>query len=259
MPVVKQSDFPNVIPQRDKKLRDMRVDQLQESLSRIGKEVGYKKSTCTVGGCTLMLNADLRGGQEINMKLDLVENAVQLVHGSNYGLPNTLRFYLTANRNQGCEAYIRCSSLATKDVNDMTIYVGAKFDEYAPGKDNNANTVKGGMGSSTRANRTVRGVQDHVYDMAHPNMTKAIKDRLQALVVHEIGHILHAHHNLNKFLILKTSPNLTTPGPVNAKVSQYCLNAQNGLELVAEVFCGMVHGLQYPQDVMQYYNLCGGP
>lgn len=118
-----------------------------------------------------------------------------------------------------------------------------------------------------------RGVADQVYDdhrkwkLNPARWALAIRNRYQAskvsakataVVVHELGHILHERLSPAKFWENKK---VGAPGvrvDLATQVSSYLYN-NNYDEFVAEVFTGLIHGKTYSEDVMREYVAQGGP
>ncbi len=112
----------------------------------------------------------------------------------------------------------------------------------------------------------VRGVADQVYDdnrkfRVHPQRiaqgeTKYQASKLDAkaaaVVIHELGHIIHERMGGQGFWDSRNSDTLVSAG-VAQQVSSYTQSKMSPTELVAEVFTGLVHGKKYPQDVMSEY------
>jgi hypothetical protein len=117
-----------------------------------------------------------------------------------------------------------------------------------------------------------RGVADQAYDdkrmnVLNPNRILMGKTAYQAqkadakamaVVVHEIGHMLHERQSSAIFWQNKRLGAATIPANIAQQISSYLIN-NNYDELVAEVFAGLVHGKTYSQAVMQAYQAQGGP
>jgi hypothetical protein len=73
------------------------------------------------------------------------------------------------------------------------------------------------------------------------------------ITIHEIGHILHERTAGNVFW----SPDFKGSSSTGSKVSAYA--GGNKKEFVAEVFAGVIIGMQFPQDVLEEYQEYGGP
>ena len=233
--------------------KDLRKHEFEDSLASIGTAKGYKKYNFQVGESKIFIDYEIGNLPLRGMKLEAIEDAVRLVHSKKFKLPPTLRFFVLASSTVPSQAFPRCPSPMKTLKNDPAIVISSKADTYEEGKNNQAHLIKGGMGK-----KGPRGVHDQVYDLAE-NQRDAEKNRMIALVVHEIGHILHFFQDIKRFGILKTSFDVSVSGLIAAEVSDYVQKQQNCLELVAEVFTGKVHGLSYSRAVMTCYSLCGGP
>lgn len=138
----------------------------------------------------------------------------------------------------------------------VTIFLGPKAMIQNPkAKPSNKHLIKGGMGVAAG-----RGVPDHVYDFSS-SMLDRPKARAEAIMVHELGHVLHEAASTNIFWNLKQDINqVHQPGAANsAEVSHYVVFQQNCLEFVAEVFTGTMFGETYSTAVNNEYAACGGP
>lgn len=255
MPVVSQATFNQgaLIGFTATKLKDLRKHELIASLTSIGNARGYKKYNFQVGDSKIFIDYEMGNLPMRGVKLEAIEDSVRLIHSKKFKLPPTLRFFVLASSNVPSQAFPRCPRPTETLKDDPAIVISSKADTYEEGKNNNANLIKGGMGK-----KGPRGVHDQIYDLAD-NKRAAEKNRMIALVVHEIGHILHFFYDTKRFGILKTSFGISVSGLIAAKVSDYVQKQQNCLELVAEVFTGKIHGLSYSKDVMDCYYLCGGP
>ena len=79
-----------------------------------------------------------------------------------------------------------------------------------------------------------------------------------AIVVHEIGHLLHEAEDDAAFWgPIPVFPDGLTPLEIYQNVSAYA--ASNSKKLVAEVFLGRVFGVNYPGNIMDAYRDLGGP
>lgn len=138
----------------------------------------------------------------------------------------------------------------------VTIFLGPKAMQNNPkANPSYSNQIKGGMGVQAG-----RGVPDHVYDYVGSMFDRA-KARVEAIMVHELGHVLHEAASTNIFWNLKQDINqVHQPGAnLAAQVSHYVVFQQNCLEYVAEVFTGLMFGETYSNAIMTEYANCGGP
>lgn len=103
--------------------------------------------------------------------------------------------------------------------------------------------------------RGVRGVADYMEDSVslHKRST-----RVAAVVVHEIGHILHQTQNPNRFWPLNCCGGDFKQVPrIAENVSAYAGN--NFCEYVAEVFTAKVYGFTLSTAINNDYTALGGP
>jgi hypothetical protein len=89
--------------------------------------------------------------------------------------------------------------------------------------------------------------------------TSKISAQAAAIVVHEIGHLVHQVVAPDQFWLNKRIGATGVPASLQPQVSSYLYNMNNYNEFVAEVFAGLAHGKRYPADVMTAYNLQKGP
>jgi hypothetical protein len=108
-----------------------------------------------------------------------------------------------------------------------------------------------------------RGVADQMGDRAHSKWRRSATNKrnkseamAKAIVVHEMGHVLHSQQSPEQFWQLKIS-GAAAPPDLAAKVSAYA--GENALEFVAEVFTGRTLGIEYGSDVIAEYLKLGGP
>lgn len=118
-----------------------------------------------------------------------------------------------------------------------------------------------------------RGVADQIYDskskspldpsrwllaMRNSYQASRASAKATAVVVHELGHIIHERRSPESFWNNKKTSAGVVPADLAAAVSSYLVN-NNYDEFVAEVFTGLVHGKRYPPNVMEAYQRQGGP
>jgi hypothetical protein len=185
--------------------------------------------------------------------------------------------------------HARVGAAALGALSPMTVYFGASVNCEAtwspegPGGQTalflgdrmmfQTNRVMAGQnGVSGMGQMGARGVADQLYDakrmhMLNPSRVFMGKTAYQAqktdakavaVVVHEIGHLLHEHQSQVIFWQNKRIGAATIPANIAQQISSYLSN-NNYDELVAEVFAGLVHGRTYSQAVMLAYQAQGGP
>jgi len=118
-----------------------------------------------------------------------------------------------------------------------------------------------------------RGVADQIYDdkrksrldpsrlllaMQGKYDSTKIDAKAAAMVVHELGHLIHELNAPDQFWYDKSTGSPRVPASIANCVSSYAHN-NNYCEFVAEVFTGLVHGRAYPPEVLVEYARHGGP
>lgn len=119
-----------------------------------------------------------------------------------------------------------------------------------------------------------RGVADHQYDAQRLSRwaprrwlyefngsyaARKARAKAVATIVHEFGHLLHAHRERGLYDENRRIDAPLVPPALIEKVSSYIDGQNNFDEFVAEVFTGILHGKRYPADVMAAYDKYGGP
>jgi hypothetical protein len=110
-----------------------------------------------------------------------------------------------------------------------------------------------------------RGVPDQVGDVARmgaeseeAGIQLANKAFAKAIVVHEMGHVLHKTKSPEIFWAMKTEESAFLDWrDLAMEVSQYA--HMNPMEYVAEVFTGRAYGFSYSPAVLSKYVEFGGP
>ena len=123
----------------------------------------------------------------------------------------------------------------------------------------------------------LRLVADQIYDYYKPAITvSAKKSRILAAIMHEFGHVLHQFLNPEEYYELADEHRQIIRNTATAnvrrrhqeilrlgkQVSQFAASDDPRAgtpEFVAEVFSGLMMGLNYSQEVMDAYVACGGP
>jgi hypothetical protein len=118
-----------------------------------------------------------------------------------------------------------------------------------------------------------RGVSDQVYDSQRKSRLNPTRMKLAAqghyqksksnakataVVVHELGHLIHAHRSPDSFWANRIMGTPSVPVNIGGEVSNYAMR-RNPDEFVAEVFTGLVYGKTYSAEVMAEYDRLGGP
>ena len=216
--------------------------------------------TVRVGGTTIdtWISADETAEQ---LKLDTLAEALGLVHSkTGIELPS-LTLYLGAKCR--CIAYMGESG----GNRDYILFLGDQMLSKTPlAMTEKASGVKGGYGTADR------GVADQRYDAKRKSVLNPtrwvmgekdyqaakVQAKAIAVIVHEMGHILHERGGDTMFWKLKTTWGDEGRPPANlaVQVSQYATKSQ--LEFVAEVFTGRVYGKHYAPAVMTQYAAYGG-
>jgi hypothetical protein len=199
-------------------------------------------------------------------KLTALEQALGLVQDRAGARFDGLTVYLGAPCR--CIAFLGEESGNRKQI----LFLGDQMlDKSDVGVSEKASQVKGGIGA-----KGVRGIADQQYDAqrklpvnparmfsSEENYQKAkISAKAVAVIVHELGHLLHEDKSPRPFWALKMHKNEeggpldTPPAAIAQQVSQYATN--NRLEFVAEVFTGAVFGTQYSAAVIELYRNYGG-
>ena len=199
--------------------------------------------------------------QNEKLKTETLTKALGLVHAKTGIQLPALTLYLGANCR--CIAYMGESG----GNRDYVLFLGDQMlTKTAVAMSASKSGVKGGYGTAER------GVADQRYDAArkmHINPTRLfaktedyqaskVAAKAVAVIVHELGHILHESSGHDKFWELKTTwgDDGRPPAHLAVQVSQYATKSQ--LEFVAEVFTGLVFGQHYAQAVLDQYAAYGG-
>lgn len=91
----------------------------------------------------------------------------------------------------------------------------------------------------------------------YQNLSTELDPDGAASVVHELGHMMHFTKEPGKFFGLHGAGFNLAGGNIAAKVSGYA--SGNPREFVAEVFMGLVHGLNFDDEILAMYADFGGP
>lgn len=79
-----------------------------------------------------------------------------------------------------------------------------------------------------------------------------------AILTHELGHILHKMSDHKEFGRMQSGKNNAVNGQIVTDVSYYAANSGSNLEFVAEVFTGLVHGIDFKSSTINEYLKLGG-
>jgi hypothetical protein len=211
------------------------------------------------------------GHANANEKLNSTLEALDLVAKNTLRQLNALDLYLGANCR--CIAYLG----ETGGNRSYTLFLGDQMMQKTAKSGTQADAVfTGGFGMGGE-----RGIADQVYDdkrkstwnparwfMSDYQKSK-VSAKMCAVVVHEMGHILHEGTGGATYWGLKmmrraddlhaqtdAAADDRPPANIAVKVSQYATKSK--LEFTAEVFTGLVYGKQYDDDVLQTYVRYGG-
>ena len=153
-----------------------------------------------------------------------IEHALRVLTGKGFSWPNGIIFYLSDK------------------VTTVAFHRGADGDSEA------AIVMLGG--SINRIGAGLPGIPNKVAPAGGVEFAKAV-------VIHELGHNLHARNNPEMVLSGSDLEKNYKMTDASAKVSAYA--TKNPLEFVAEVFAGRIYGYPYGDDVMSKYEEWGGP
>lgn len=188
--------------------------------------------------------ANETGSGHSGIKTHSIREAIKLIVKKGFQLPD-LDFRLASSTDVENVAFMAGAGGKRK----ATVFLGGKY-------------WSGGKATGRE------GVAGQVYDgtqiwFGNPKQ----KAQGVAIVVHELGHVLHEISAPDIFWSNKTlktgavgNPNPSVWGGAAVKVSQYSAVGQmTCLEFVAEAFAGAVMGKKYDAEVKKAYAACGGP
>jgi hypothetical protein len=171
--------------------------------------------------CTLVVDKD---DDCLSVKRAGIEHALRVLRAKSFSWPKGIIFYLSP----------KITTVA--------------FHRGADGESATAIVMLGG--SINRHSGGLAGIANKVAPVGGVEFAKAV-------VIHELGHNLHARSNPDMVLSgsdLEKNYKMTN---ASEKVSPYA--TKNPLEFVAEVFTGLVYGYRYDGEVMSKYEEWGGP
>lgn len=211
----------------------------------------WTSATVTVGACTYTIeskNADKYKA----LKVSATAAAVKRVQDAGFAMPNGITFICTD------DSGVRCIMFSTDahGAQAYRIYVGPQAVLQNKAQPHTKDVYAGGMGMAGD-----RGLAHHIYDekksfFGSPGRTAMA----EAVVVHELGHLLHEYMGSDAFWCEKKSGSgIDTTGlvAVATRVSHY---ANKGpLEFVAEVFTARIYGKPVPPEAITWYTALDGP
>jgi hypothetical protein len=233
-------------------------DSVTSELAKL--RMPFKQYTQNIGGTTVNVQVSTDEQSE-QLKLDTLKSALGLV-GTRTGIQlGALQLYLGTNCR--CIAYMGESG----GNRDYVLFLGDQMlVKTAVAVSEKKSGVKGGFGTQER------GVADQQYDSKRMStlnparwvmskedyQARKVEAKAIAVIVHELGHILHERGDDANFWRLKTTwgDEGRPPAHIAVQVSQYATKSQ--LEFVAEVFTGLVYGKHYSPAVMTQYQTYGG-
>ncbi len=203
-------------------------------------------------------------------KLGALKGGMDLVSGLGYEIPEMDVHFAQDGEDQVRNvAFMREGD---EDKNNLFLS-SSKFLAHSKMLDGSEGMIEGGLRDAKATGKGVltsgeRGVADQEGDKARvskawfgrdkKNDVKSNKAFAKAVVVHEMGHILHKTQSPDIFWDMKAHPeNYDGWKGLAADVSQYA--TQNPLEFVAETFTGTSLGIGYSSAVMNKYDEFGGP
>jgi hypothetical protein len=207
-------------------------------------------------------------------KLAVLRAALDLVHQQTEDHLHLDLLYLYLSPRVRCIAYAG----EAEGERTTTIFLGDKmFQKSAKTTTAKQSGVVGGMSAG------VRGVADQEYDakrksVLNPKRWVMSKEEYQAskanakavaVVVHELGHVLHERASEADFWAMKLNKDYPpeerpegaklffAPAHLAEQVSQYALSGH--IEYIPEVFTGLIYGKRYSDAVIAQYKREGGP
>lgn len=201
-------------------------------------------------------------------KMRACEKALEIV-SQRFQLPANMFIYCTTQPDSaGYVSTVRVRGTAVRDFSLKDggyVFLGDTSIEYGYMQVGTEKFVRGGVIDYTRSKTLARLVADQIYDeFKAKGPTKAMKAKMIAACVHELGHILHQMDWRSAYYDCLELRNSVVDGKVydeaSTEVSQYASMENTKLhEFVAETFCGLVCGLGYPQNTIDLYNILDGP
>lgn len=254
-------------PQEDPIAKQHRFEShfAQEEMAKLR---GMRSHGTLEGHDSVHVNGQRRIGRD---KMGALKGGMDLVSSLGYTIPEmNVHFAQDGEREVRNVAFMRDDQ---GDTNNMTLS-SSKFLTHSKQLEGSEQQygIKGGLrdakGGNHRLESGERGVPDQIGDQARnsrgrffrekKNDEKANKAFAKAIVVHEMGHVLHKTQSPDIFWAMKADGNAFKGWrELATDVSQYA--TQNPLEFVAEVFTGTAFGITYSGAIMQKYAEFGGP
>ncbi|PHM50317.1 hypothetical protein [Xenorhabdus miraniensis] len=265
-------------------LADISIIKHQESKS----SSYYKDNNCLLSSSyvcgvhiRILTNSILYKNNQIKMKFLMpISYAINKV---NYRVANFSKMV------RGINVYIEEESGLTetrwpdredKDLRENGIYIDYPCVHINCKEITKINKIKSRSGLFQRAHSEklgTYGVPDLIYSDPSFETRKFSKQapqdpvqsiRVIAILIHEIGHILHAQRTESKERFWEgkranrnkdMQDEYTTPANIAEQVSGYAISQNSSNEFVAEVFTGLIYGIKYSPEVLEYYKRCLGP
>lgn len=278
-------DTKTTISFSDKQLNDVKLlegNQCKQEADALGFTDKVKYININSSQCKIEYFSD---DNQHELKLEIIEEALIKIVEQGYNLP-PINVFL-ANQNNPSVRNIAYMTDFEGNREYNLFLSGTKFLTHSGMIKNSNQRVKGGLRDKsysdgqltklqvgdheieclrvTPLNSGFRGVADQVGDKAKSKFSR--KNSLEAkqagsyafavaVVIHEIGHILHENSNPSEFWSQKVN-NLPTNPEFSNRVSEYA--SINTLEYVAETFTGKVTGQKYSSPISNFYEILGGP
>lgn len=208
--------------------------QIADLCGQIGAVKGWTKTVFRVAGVTVTSFAD-ENELRYDDKMLAVDSAISKVVALGIVLPISIKVYCTGSTNIG---RLQMKNVAfqrgVSGARDASIVLSPKVLNYEW-----ASALNGLC------------TQPDIYDQTPKGLCTAI-------VVHELGHLLHEIQDEDLFWgRMPEFPNGLKPLDIFRCVSAYA--ASNPKELVAEVFLGRVFGKNFEPFIIEAYRALGGP
>lgn len=167
---------------------------------------------------------------------EALSKAIPIWVDMNIDIPNGLEIYYTD--------VIEVSEAAYHFDNGKIIMTQTMFQK--PDNIIDQDKVRGGRSNSSM----LTGVSNQVSnsDIEHG----------AAILTHELGHILHKMSDHKEFGRMQSGLDNAVNGRIVTDVSYYAANSGSNLEFVAEVFTGLVHGIDFKSSTIEEYLKWGG-
>jgi hypothetical protein len=211
--------------------------QIADLYGQIGAVKSWRSASHNASGVTVTVYRDENETDgQLADKIAAIDAAIAKVSAKGLALPNAIKVY--------CSGKEVCGTVQMKNVafqrgisgtRDPTIVLSPKV-----------------LNAQWAA--ALNGMCTQVYDHTPVGLATAI-------VVHEIGHLLHEIADEDSFwgaaVAFNSVNTALTPNVIFQEVSAYA--ATNAKELVAEVFLGRVYGRAFTPLIMNAYAALNGP